>query len=170
VFQYFLTVSIPGGPITAGLLTQLKTAGLPVLDIQTSSAYSGQIIVVSSSQLTVGQSTQMGNLVTAWDPRPRAERPLYAIYNDLAALTITQQGNVWADFSAGTPPKYLLDAGDNAAAIVVLDWVVRASGVSGAALLGAQLRAVAMYVQDNVSYLVAPAFDPTINVPGDMPV
>jgi hypothetical protein len=169
VSQYFFTASMPASPNTCGLLAQLQAAGLPAVDVQTSDAYPGQVIVVCSPQLTGAQSTQMGNLVTAWDPRPRTKRPIYAIYNDLAALTTTQQGNVWADLSAGTSPKYLLDSGPNAAAIAALDWVVRSSGAAGAALLGARLRTVAMYVQDNVSYLVFPAFDATINVSGDMP-
>ena len=168
--RYFFTVFMPANPNTSELLAQLQSAGLPAVDIQTSSAYPGQVIAVCSSELTSPQSTRLGNLVTAWDPRPRIDRPLYQIYNDLSALTTTQQSNIWTDFSSGTPPKYLLDAGDNAAAIVVLDWVVRKSGATGAALLDAKLRAVTMYVQDNVDYLVTPAFDTTINVPGDMPV
>lgn len=104
-----------------------------------------------------------------FDLRDRKLRPLYAIYNDLVALTTTQQTNAWNDLSSGTPKKYLLDVGPNAAAIGALDWAVTDSGATGASLLHARLRVGAMYVQDNPSYLVNPAFDPSINVPGDQP-
>jgi len=168
--RYFLTVSsLPANPNLVALLSPLQAAGLPVTDVQTSEAYPGQVIVVSSIDLTAAQLTQMGSIVSAFDLRPRVPRPLYAIYNDLVALTTTQQANIWADISSGTIPKYLLDASPNTAALVVLDWAVRSSGAVGASLTAAKFRAVAMYVQDNPTYLVAPTFDATINVSGDMP-
>ena len=168
--RYFVTVSsLPANPNLAALGSQLQAAGLPVTDVQTSGAYTGQVIVVSSTDLTGTQSTQMQSIVSAFDLRPRIPRPLYAIYNDLVALTTTQQANIWADISSGTTPKYLLDAGPNTAALVVLDWAVRSSGAIGAALTAAKFRAVAIYVQDNPTYLIAPTFDATINVAGDMP-
>lgn len=167
---YFCTpTSLPAKVGASRLLALLQTAGVPAVDVQTSDMYPGQVIVVTGSVLNSAQETQMNATVAAWDPRPRAKRPIYLIYNDLSALTTTQQNNAWADISSGSPIKYLLDAGPNAAAIGVIDWVVRKSGATGAALLDARLRGVAMYVQDNVSYLVTPAFDPTINVAGDMP-
>ena len=168
--RYFLTVpSLPANPNLAALMSQLQAVGLPVTDVQTSEAYPGQVIVVSSTDLTGTQLTQMESIVSAYDLRPRIPRPLYAIYNDLVALTTTQQANIWADISSGTIPKYLLDAGPNTAALVVLDWAVRSSGATGAALTAAKFRAVALYVQDNPTYLVTPTFDATINVAGDMP-
>lgn len=100
---------------------------------------------------------------------PTQPRTLYAIYTDLQALTTTQQNNVWADLGSGAPPKYLLDAGANASALWVLDYLAREAGLTGAALTRAKFRAVAMYVQDNPAYLVRPAFDPTINVSGVEP-
>ena len=168
--RYFLTVSsLPANPNLLPLLSQLQAAGLPVIDVQTSGAYTGQVIVVSSIDLITAQLTQMQAVVSAFDLRSRIPRPLYAIYNDLVALTTTQQANIWADISSGTTPKYLLDAGPNTAALVVLDWAVRSSGATGTALTAAKFRAVALYVQDNPTYLVTPTFDATINVPGDMP-
>jgi len=168
--RYFLTVpSLPANPNLAALMSQLQAVGLPVTDVQTSEAYPGQVIVVSSTDLTGTQLTQMESIVSAFDLRSRIPRPLYAIYNDLVALTTTQQANIWADISSGTTPKYLIDAGRNTASLVVLDWAVRSSGAVGASLTAAKFRAVAMYVQDNPTYLVAPTFDATINVAGDMP-
>ena len=169
--QYFCTPLSPPpltGVDTSGLMGQLRASGLPVTDVQTSGAFPGQVIVVCSTDLTANQSTQLNTTVAAWDPRPRVKRSLFAIYTDLTALTATQQTNVWNDLSSGSPAKYLLDAGADAAAIIVLDWVVRKAGATGAALTDAKLRAAAMYVQDNVTYLVNPVFDATINVPGDM--
>ena len=168
--RYFLTVTtLPANPNLLPLVSQLQAAGLPVIDVQISGAYPSQVIVVSSIDLTTAQLTQMESIVSAFDLRSRIPRPLYAIYNDLVALTTTQQANIWTDISSGTTPKYLIDTGRNTAALVVLDWVVRSSGATGAALTAAKFRAVAMYVQDNPTYLIAPTFDATINVAGDMP-
>lgn len=169
--RYF--ISPPSAPASADwspLVGKLRDAGLPVVDVQTSEAYPGQIIVVSDVDLTAAQQTTMNTVVSGWDPRPRTKRAIYSIYNDLVALNATQQGNIWADFNSGNPVKYLLDQGPNAAALAVLDWVVKSSGATGAALTGARFRAVAMYVQDNANYLAHPTFDATINVVGDMPI
>lgn len=105
--------------------------------------------------------------VVAFRAPPRQPRALYAIYTDLQGLSATQKTTVWNDLSSGAPKKYLLDTGRNAAGIAALDWGVTDSGAAAASLLAAKLRLAAMYVQDNPRYLVAPAFDPTINVPGD---
>lgn len=96
---------------------------------------------------------------------PKSPRPLYAIYNSLAALSSTQKTNIWTDLSSGSPAKYLADLGPNAAAIAALDWAVRFSGLGAAAITDAKLRIAAIYVADNPTYLLSPSFDPTINVP-----
>ena len=89
-------------------------------------------------------------------------------------LSPTQWTKTWADISSPitgvVPRKYLSDIGPNAAAIFVKDWRVYQSGASGAPLKVAQSDLVSMFVQDNPSYLVAPPFDPSINVPGDAPI
>lgn len=174
--QYFINTLVPANTDWGVLVGLLKGAGLPVIDVQTSGAYPGQVIVVTDDgvDLTAAQQTTMNSVVAAFDPRPRVARSIYAIYTDLAALTTTQQTNVWNDLSAIATgqivPKYLLDAGGDTAAIVVMDWVIKKSGTSGANLTDARLRIASMYVQDNPKYLVHPTFDSTINIPGDQPV
>lgn len=170
--QYFITTSVPPNVDWSVLVSKLQTAGLPVTDVQTSEAYPGQIIVVTDVDLTPAQQTTMNSVVAAWDPRPRTARPLYAIYSDLTVLTAAQQSAVWTNISALTNgvEKYLLDAGPNTAAIVVMDWAVKSSGATGTALTAARFRIVAMYVQDNPKYLVNPSFATTVNIPGDRPV
>lgn len=171
--QYFINVNYDmSASGWSSLKKTLQDGGLPVIDTQSSSAFPGQIIVVTDDAvaLTQAQQTTMNSIVAQFDPRPRTKRAIYTIYTDLLALNATQQTNVWNDFSSGNPTKYLLDQGNNAAAIAVLDWVVKKSGTSGANLTDARMRAVAMYTQDNPKYLVTPTFDATINVPGDMPI
>ena len=97
---------------------------------------------------------------------PPAKRTLLAIVADLNALTGAQKNAVWTDITSGSPPKWSTDAGPNAAAIAVLHAVATMTGLSNADLLIVKIRGVAMYVQDNPGYLVNPAFDPSINVPG----
>lgn len=118
---------------------------------------------------TAQQISTGDNLAMAADLRSRTSRLMCSIYSDLLTLNTTQQTNAWSDLSSGTPKKYLLDTGINAAAIGALDWAVTDSGATDTALKNARLRIAAAYIQDNPTYLVNPTFDPTINVPGDQP-
>jgi hypothetical protein len=105
-------------------------------------------------------------------PDARVPRPLWQIYQDVAALTAAQKQAIWADLTSGPPSlpkKYLRAVGPNAAAVNALDWAVTDSGAAGASLQSAQTRMISMICQDYPDYLVNPAFDPTINVPGDGP-
>ena len=168
--QYFVTSSVPANADWSILAGILRSNGLPVTDIQTSGDIIGQIIVVTDTDLTQSQQTLLNSLVSQFDPRPRESRSIYAIYTDLVALTAGQKTTVWNDFNSGTPPKYLLDEGPNAAALAVLDWTIKKLGASPAATTDAQLRAVSMYVQDNPKYLKNPTFDTSINILGDQPI
>src|SRR5262245_2149548 len=99
----------------------------------------------------------------------RVPRPLWQIYQDVAALSAAQKTNVWNDLNSGTPKKYLKAVGPNAAAVNALDWAITMTAPTGAALQSAQQRIMAMACQDYPDYLVHPAFDPSINVSGDEP-
>lgn len=90
--------------------------------------------------------------------RPRVPRTIQAILVDVKALTGAQQLAVWSDITSGSPPKW---QGSN-------DPVVWCKG-SQPSTLTAQEKQVgaAFYVRENPTYLVHPAFDVTINVPGD---
>lgn len=99
----------------------------------------------------------------------RRPRTLLAIRADLLALSASQRAAVWAAFTSGSPPLFATDAGPNAAAVYCL-WVLGKSGSLPAADVNeARVGAVAMYAQDNPGWLVNPAFDPSISVPGDEP-
>lgn len=106
-------------------------------------------------------------------PTARKPRNPLAVYQDLLALTAQQQANVWADLSALvtvgtlTVKKYLTDAGPSYAGIAALDWAANDAGATGVALTRARMRVAMIYVIDNPVYLVHPAFDATINIPGD---
>lgn len=100
---------------------------------------------------------------------PKKRRSLLAIRADLVALSGAQKTAVWADITSGSPPKWSLDDGINAGAIAVLTLLGASGTLSAADVLEAKLRGVAMYCQDKPNYLVSPAFDPTISIPGDEP-
>jgi hypothetical protein len=163
----------------------LKAAGIPVdgeADISLSpppyqsnwhvlTRRDGVILRIDYQATATAAQIQQGDaLAMTFDLGDRGPRPLYAIYTDLQALSIAQKAEVWADLSSGQPKKYFLDAGPNAAAILVLDWAANDSGATGPALNGAKLRLMAFYVQDNPDYLVRPSFDPGIVIPGDQNV
>ena len=97
----------------------------------------------------------------------RRPRTLYAIYTDIGALSAGNQATIWTDIISGSPPKWSLDAGQNAAAIMALHWSAANSGASAANLNDAKRRLVAAYCQDNPGYLVNPVFLPAVNIPGD---
>lgn len=154
----------------AKFLAELQAAGLPVSHLLGGAIGSPDFTVVTSVDLTPEQITLMDQIIAAHDGRPRRPRPLFAIRADLNALTNGQKTAVWADLSGGTPPKWALDAGRNAAAIAAIEWAATVpAGITTAERTEARLRLAAMYCQDNPKYLVAPAFDNTINIAGDEP-
>lgn len=155
---------------SAKLKTELTAAGLPVTDVQGGAIGSDQWTIVTSRDLTPAEVATMEGIVAAHDGRTRHPRTLFAIRADLNALSAGQKTAVWSDLSGGSPPKWALDAGRNAAAIAAIEWAATVpAGITAAERTEARLRLAAMYVQDNPAYLVNPAFDPTINVPGDEP-
>jgi hypothetical protein len=93
-------------------------------------------------------------------------RSLLDIITDLNALTALQKTAVWNDINSGSPPKWALDVGPNAAAIAVLQLFATMGVFSTAQMTDIKIRGVALYVSDNPLYLVHPAFDATIFIPG----
>jgi len=157
------------------LQRELVEAGVPPSHIN-GSGYQGpgtpalHVDIFYDNALNPLQKAQLDGVVANHVPEgPRVPRPLHAIHSDVQALTAGQTTTTWNDLSSGSPRKYLTDYGTNAAAIFAMHWSVFASGATGAALRAAQNEIITMYAQDNPRYLVAPPWDTTINVPGDMP-
>jgi hypothetical protein len=153
-----------------GIHDALAFAGIPTIGVSLSPDNALPVIVTYAQSVTDIQLDQAEAIVANYGDVPRVKRAGYLIYGDLQALTNAQKTAVWTDLSEGSPRKYLRDAGPNAAAIAALDWSANDSGAVGASLTSARMRIAAAYVQDNPTYLVQPAFDPTINVAGDQPV
>ncbi len=99
----------------------------------------------------------------------RVPRSIWAVYQDLLALTGAQKTNVWADLTSGSPAKITLDKGPHSDTAFVLHWAATNTSLPAASIVDAKVRAAAAYVVDNPKYLNIPAFDPTINVLGDQP-
>lgn len=107
----------------------------------------------------------------SYDPATGAllgtQRALLSIYQDLQALSAAQKNLVWADFTAGSPPKWSTD--DTPGAGVVMACSIPAidlTGLATAVQTAARMKMVAAYVLYNPRYLVNPGFDPSILVPG----
>lgn len=149
----------------ADLDAALKALGIPIIGVVGTTPPAVQYDVSA----TPSQIAQGDALAAGWDMTPRRKRTLYAIWQQLNGLTATQQSNIWTDITSGAPPRWALDAGPNAAGIMSLHWSAVNSGATAANLNDARRRLVAMYCQDNVNYLVNPAFDNTINVSGEEP-
>jgi len=132
-----------------------------------------------SAPPTAQQTSQADAIVQAYDPRPRKPRTMYAIASDIFALSGslptpaagTQKAHVIADLFTGSlaagAQKWQQDPGPNAAAMSAVYAAITASNGLATFNAAQQLIMAAMYVQDNPTYLVNPAFDATINVPGD---
>jgi hypothetical protein len=148
----------------------LLAAGLPVVGV--SSPDGVAVVDAYSRALTAPERAQADAIIADPMNLARRPRPLLDIYADVTALTLNQQGKIWQDLSALTDGirKYYTDAGPNASAITVWDFLIFNSGLATAATNEAKLRLIIAYVQDNPDYLVAPPFDPTINIPGSEPV
>lgn len=97
----------------------------------------------------------------------RRIRTLLAIYNDINALSGAQKTAIWTDLMSGSPPKLSQNIGAAADAMFLI-WRMTANvSMPAATIADMKLTAATMYVRDNPTYLVAPTFDNTINVPGD---
>lgn len=95
--------------------------------------------------------------------------PLLTIYNAIVALTNAQKTAVWADLTSGSPVKISQDVGANAGALFLMWRLASNASLPAAVVIDMKLTAAAYYAQDNPTYLVAPTFDATINIPGDQP-
>jgi hypothetical protein len=96
----------------------------------------------------------------------RVARSLYAIVQDLDALTPADQAAIWAQVTSGIPPAWTTS---NNLAVWVAIRV--ADGLAEPHRTSARIAAVAAYTRDEApTWLVHPAWRPTLNVPGDEPV
>lgn len=154
----------------AKLKAECIAAGLPVTDVQRAGDAPefppSTVVVVTSRDLTGPEKTTLDGVVAAHDGRPRRPRPLPAIHADVLALNAQQKLNVANDlFGAGS--KWATDAGSNRSGLFVMYTLVSQLGLTAAQTNAAKAAAAAMFAQDFPGYLVRPAFDGTINVPGD---
>lgn len=125
-------------------------------------------LVWRSGQPTAGQIAQADAIVQAHDGRPRRARLPEDIVDALKALTTAQKNAVWADITAGgAAAKWRVHRGPHTSLICTQHSLATATGTSAADVLDAKIHGVAYYCLDNPTYLVNPAFDPSINVPGD---
>lgn len=163
------TFPLPVGGLTGEKLQQeIVAAGLPLCDVYLSG---NEVRIVAPDALTAEQQVTLAAVVAAHVAVvPSHKRTIYSIRASLNALSAAQKNAVWSDLSSGTPPKWALDAGPNAAAIAAIEWAATVpAGVTATEKTEARLRLAAMYCQDNPKYLVNPAFDPTINIDGTEP-
>jgi hypothetical protein len=147
------------------LQAEIVAVGLPVDHIAGGAA--NLIVIYMTRDLLPGEKTILDNTVASHDGRPRGKRPIISIYTDLGSLSINQRTAIWSNLTAGTPPLWTLDLGPNAATLYSFRFQATTGSLTVAERNDAQRWAVAMYCQDNPKYLVAPTFDPTINVAGD---
>jgi hypothetical protein len=143
----------------AGMAAALAAAGLPVESVS-GSPDAGTVTVRTTRDLTGPEETTLHGTVASYDGRPRRKRTLLVILTAIKALSSPKQTAVWNDVLSGTPPKWQTMSSDQAV------WVTAALATTTATQ---KQVAVAFFVRENVNYLVNPAFDPTINVPGDEP-
>ncbi len=141
----------------------LGALGIPYLG---TSFRNGKIAVTYAPTATAAQIAQGNSILSSWVYGTYQSRTLPDLYAALSALTAAQKSAIAADLFAGSLMKVLIDTGPNAAAIAVLYFLYQSLTLSSADKATAQLYAAAMYAQDNPAYLIAPAFDKTINVPG----
>jgi hypothetical protein len=148
----------------------LADAGLPVDFVSVDAA---DVVTAHYTRALTGPEQATADAILA-DPYYRtahAPRPLHDIHVDVNALTGAQMTTIWNDLMSGTPSKITVDEGNNAAALYVMNYLaLMVAGLTQAEKTEAKRRSVVMYVQDNPRYLVQPPFDPSINIPGDVPV
>ncbi len=157
---------IPG--TIADIANSVIAAGLPLLTVRQSGT---DITVVLDPTTTPAQQQQANAIAAQHDVRPRKPRMIAHVITGgdglpgLTGLTPTQQVNLWNDFSSNQ--RWLVDPGANAVQLLALGRMVQDELIPATATHTRGL-ALALYIQDNPRYAETPAFDPSINVPGDM--
>jgi hypothetical protein len=171
----------PGTYDLTRLADEIRAASPPIPGYQYTNGSGGgpgqpatNVQIVFDAPLIPSDKGRLDTIVNAHDGRPRHARPLWAIRQDVQALSTTQFSNVWNNLSASVPGEaprfYLTDYGVNAGAIFVFDHVIYVVQGTAAQQRAAQLSLTALYVQDNPAYLIHPPFDSTINIDGTEPV
>jgi hypothetical protein len=160
-YEVTLTTALASLPVT-GIIIGPQTGTDPKITWYTIQGVS--VGVVWSVVPTQTQSNQASSILTVLDPRPKVSRSLFAIYNDLVALTVAQKTNVWTDLTSGSPQKITMTGNDT----VFLLWRIASNAsLPAATITDMKLTAATYYVRDNPRYLVQPSFDSSINVAGD---
>ena len=160
-YTYLLSPQWTGPMRLTAVLTAL---GIPVLSVEYDTTTG---FTVHYGPGATAQQISQGNATAAtFDPATYVTRTLFDLVTALNALTAAQKTNVSADLFGGSPPKFALDAGPNAGALLAIYYSTQTATLSTADKNTAKLYAAALYAQDNPAYLITPAFDPTINVPG----
>ena|SRR5215216_1968234 len=155
------------GADPAKLQAELIAAGLPVLYVN---GGGDQVYVVTSRELTPAEVTTLDAVIAAHDGRPRRRRKLYDVYQAIGALSPAQKTAISGDLFGGSPPKFTQDEGADAADLLVLWTLQQVGGLSTTDKNLVKQAAAAIYVRDNVTYLVNQTFGgavAAINVPGD---
>lgn len=145
----------------AKLQAECVAAALPVERIDGGALGSPDFFVITTRDLTAPEVATLNGIVAAHDGRARRKRFLNSILADITALSGPKQTAVWNDLNSGNPAKWRTLSSDQAV------WVKASQATT--TLLEKQV-AVAFFVRENVKYLVNPAFDPSINIPGDEPI
>jgi len=157
--------SKPGADV-GKLHAELAAAALPVTSVRGPDA-EGNIVVTMSRELDPMEVGGMDAVIDMHDGRKRKPRVLYAIWQDIGALSGSQKNNIATDLFGGTPPKVSQDTGPNAPVLLTLSDLQKMAALSTADKQSAQRSAISIFTLDNPTYLVHPPFDPSINVPGD---
>jgi hypothetical protein len=122
-------------------------------------------------EATAEQIAQGDDIVTTLDVTKMRPRAMFDIYGDIKALSAQKQAAIAADISANSYEKLKAMHPPQDAPVAVLHWCVTSlAAATQTERYDAYARIEAMYAQQFPDYLVGPAFDTSINIPGDEPV
>lgn len=157
---------MPTTPSGVGTLDrELRRRGIPIIGVRNGSPP----VIDFDPAATTPQRNEATTVAATWSLGVRRLRNLADLRTALAALSTPQKNAIWSALSAGTPPLWATDRGVNAGGLAVLQFLAVTATLSTADVAEAKLRAATLYVQDNPYWLISPAFDATINVPGYEP-
>lgn len=119
---------------------------------------------------TPGDVLRGDDVIRELDITAMRPRPLWSIYDDVKALTVSQQQAIRADLSASQYQKVRALRPPLDGPSLALHWsFANIASATAAEKQDAMNRLAAMVAQQTPSYLMSPPFDPTISIPGDEP-
>jgi len=156
-------------PAGAVLHKELLVQGIPVVS-SSGPDENGKFSATYAPDATPEEIAKGDDICATWPNTDYEARPLWDIKTQLQQLPYDQLQSIFDDLWQGQPPKLLQAESIHMPGMFALYCVWQFTNTGAVDADSARIYGTAMYAQDNPIYLINPAFNPIIDVPGWQPI